>query len=154
VLVGDSAAMVVLGHDVDRARDRMTSAVLTRASHARARRPLVIADMPFGSFQAPTRRRSRTRPLRQGGRAPDAVKLEGAGPDARRASSAIVGAAIPVMGHVGLTPAVGDDARRLQGDRAAPAAKAERLYEDALALERPAASRSCSRRCPRRSRAG
>ena len=81
ILVGDSAAMVVLGHDstVPATTDEMI--ILTRAVNRGARRPLVIADLPFGSYQvSATSRRSRhaIRFLKEA--AADAVKLEGAGP--------------------------------------------------------------------------
>ena len=69
VLVGDSAAMTVLGHDstVPASMDEML--VLTRAVTRGARRPLVIADMPFGSFQVSDADAVAQRdPLRQGGR--------------------------------------------------------------------------------------
>ena len=70
VLVGDSAAMTVLGHDstVPASMDEML--VLTRAVTRGARRPLVIADMPFGSFQVSTPTRSATRSASSRRRAP------------------------------------------------------------------------------------
>ena len=133
VLVGDSAAMTVLGHEstVPATVDELV--VLTRAATRGARRPLVIADLPFGSFQVSDEAalENAIRFVKEGGA--DAVKLEGAGPTLSRVR-AIVGAGIPVMGHVGLTP---QSATMLGGFRAQgrTAAKAHRLYADALALE-------------------
>jgi 3-methyl-2-oxobutanoate hydroxymethyltransferase len=133
VLVGDSAAMTVLGHDstVPATMDEML--VLTRAVTRGARRPLVIADMPFGSFQVSDTGalENAIRFVKESGA--DAVKLEGAGPTLTRVS-AIVGAGIPVMGHVGLTP---QSATMLGGFKAQgrSAEKAARLLSDALALE-------------------
>jgi 3-methyl-2-oxobutanoate hydroxymethyltransferase len=133
VLVGDSAAMVVLGHDstVPASVDEML--VLTRAVTRGAHRPLVIADMPFGSFQVSDEDalRNAIRFVKEAGA--DAVKLEGAGPTLSRVQ-ALVGAGVPVMGHVGLTP---QSATMLGGFKAQgrTAAKARRLFDDALALE-------------------
>jgi 3-methyl-2-oxobutanoate hydroxymethyltransferase len=133
ILVGDSAAMVVLGHDstVPATVDEMI--MLTRAVNRGARRPLVIADLPFGSYQV-----SDTQAVETGIRflkeaAADAVKLEGAGPMLSRVR-AITSSGIPVMGHVGLTP---QTATMLGGFKAQgrSAAKAVQIYEDALALE-------------------
>ena len=82
VLVGDSAAMTVLGHDSTRpGRTAWTRwIVLTRAVTRGARRPLVIADMPFGSFQVSDTAalENAIRFVKESGA--DAVKLEGAGP--------------------------------------------------------------------------
>jgi 3-methyl-2-oxobutanoate hydroxymethyltransferase len=133
VLVGDSAAMVVLGHDstVPASVDEML--VLTRAVTRGAHRPLVIADMPFGSFQVSDEDalRNAIRFVKEAGA--DAVKLEGAGPTLSRVQ-ALVGAGVPVMGHIGLTP---QSATMLGGFKAQgrTAAKARRLFDDALALE-------------------
>jgi 3-methyl-2-oxobutanoate hydroxymethyltransferase len=133
VLVGDSAGMVVLGNEstVPVTMDELL--MLTRAVTRGAKRPLVIADMPFGSFQVSddTAVENAVRFVKEAGA--DAVKLEGAGPTLSRVH-AIVGAGVPVMGHVGLTP---QSATMLGGFKAQgrTAEKAERLYEDALALE-------------------
>jgi 3-methyl-2-oxobutanoate hydroxymethyltransferase len=133
VLVGDSAAMVVLGHDstVPATMDEML--VLTRAVTRGARRPLVIADMPFGSFQVSDEdaMRNAIRFVKEAGA--DAVKLEGAGLMLSRVR-ALVGAGIPVMGHIGLTP---QSATMLGGFKAQgrTAEKARQLVEDALELE-------------------
>ena len=133
ILVGDSAAMTVLGHDstVPATMDEMI--VLTRAVTRGARRPLVVADMPFGSFQVSDEEamHNAIRFVKEAGA--DAVKLEGAGPMLSRVQ-ALVGGGIPVMGHLGLTP---QSATMLGGFKAQgrTAEKAVRLYEDALALE-------------------
>ena len=133
VLVGDSAGRVVLGNEstVPVTMDELL--MLTRAVVRGAKRPLVIADMPFGSFQASDESavENAVRFVKEAGA--DAVKLEGAGPTLSRVQS-IVGAGVPVMGHVGLTP---QSATMLGGFKAQgrTAEKAERLYEDALALE-------------------
>jgi 3-methyl-2-oxobutanoate hydroxymethyltransferase len=133
VLVGDSAAMTVLGNDstVPATMDEMI--MLTRAASRGAERPLVVADMPFGSFQVSDEDavRNGVRFVKEAGA--DAVKVEGAGPTLSRAI-ALVGAGIPVMGHVGLTP---QSATMLGGFRAQgrTAEKARRLLQDARALE-------------------
>ena len=133
ILVGDSAAMVVLGHDstVPATMDEML--VLTRAVTRGARRPLVVADMPFGSFQVSDEDalRNAIRFVKEAGA--DAVKLEGAGSMLPRVH-ALVGAGIPVMGHIGLTP---QSATMLGGFKAQgrTAEKARKLVEDARSLE-------------------
>jgi len=133
ILVGDSAAMVVLGHDstVPATMDELV--VLTRAVTRGARRPLVIADMPFGSFQVSDEQavENGVRFLKEAGA--EAVKVEGAGPTLSRVQ-ALVGAGVPVMAHIGLTP---QSATMLGGFKAQgrTAEKARRLLDDALALE-------------------
>ena len=133
ILVGDSAAMVVLGHDstVPATMDELV--MLTSAVNRGARRPLVVADMPFGSFQVSNEQalENAIRFVKES--SADAVKLEGAGPMLPRVQ-AIVGAGVPVMGHIGLTP---QTATKLGGFKAQgrTAAKAVQLYEDALALQ-------------------
>lgn len=133
VLVGDSAAMTVLGHEstVPATMDEMV--VLTRAVVRGAARPLVIADMPFGSFQVSDEAalENAIRFVKEAGA--DAVKLEGAGASLSRVA-AIVAAGIPVMGHVGLTP---QSATALGGFKAQgrTAEQALRLLADARALE-------------------
>jgi 3-methyl-2-oxobutanoate hydroxymethyltransferase len=133
ILVGDSAAMVMLGYDstVPATVDEMI--ILTRAVNRGARRPLVIADLPFGSYQVSDEQALETavRFLKEA--AADAVKLEGAGPMLSRVR-AVTAAGIPVMGHIGLTP---QTATMLGGFKAQgrTAAKASQLYHDALALQ-------------------
>jgi 3-methyl-2-oxobutanoate hydroxymethyltransferase len=133
VLVGDSAAMTVLGNEstVPATMDEML--MLTRGAARGAERPLVVADMPFGSFQVSDEDavRNGIRFVKEAGA--DAVKLEGAGPTLSRVL-ALVGAGIPVMGHVGLTP---QSATILGGFRAQgrTAEKARALLQDARALE-------------------
>jgi 3-methyl-2-oxobutanoate hydroxymethyltransferase len=133
VLVGDSAAMTVLGHGstVPATMDEML--MLTRAVTRGAQRPLVVGDMPFGTFQVSDEDalRNAIRFVKEAGA--DAVKLEGAGPMLSRVT-AIVGAGIPVMGHIGLTP---QSATMLGGFKAQgrSAEKARKLLADARGLE-------------------
>jgi 3-methyl-2-oxobutanoate hydroxymethyltransferase len=133
ILIGDSAAMTVLGYDstVPVTVDEML--MLTRAVTRGARRPFIVADMPFGSFQV-----SNTAALENAVRfvkeaKADAVKLEGAGPTLARVA-ALVDAGIPVMGHIGLTP---QSVTMLGGYKAQgrTAAEANRLRAAAIALE-------------------
>ena len=133
VLVGDSAAMVVLGHDstVPVTMDEML--FMTRAVATAVHRPLVVGDMPFGSYQVSDQEavRNAIRFVKEG-RA-DTVKLEGAGRMLPRVR-AIVESGIPVMGHLGLTP---QSATALGGYRAQgrTAVRARRMLADALALQ-------------------
>ena len=133
VLVGDSAAMVVLGHDstVPVTMDEML--FMTRSVSRAVRRSLVVGDMPFGSYQVSDTDavRNAIRFVKEGGA--DTVKLEGAGRMLPRVR-AIVESGIPVMGHIGLTP---QSVTALGGYKAQgrTAAKAKRMLADALALE-------------------
>jgi len=133
VLVGDSAAMTVLGHDSTVPATMEEMLILTRAVTRGASRPLIIADMPFGSFQVSDEDavRNAIRFVKEAGA--DAVKVEGAGATLSRVR-AIVDAGIPVQGHLGLTP---QSATMLGGFKAQgrSAAKALALYDDAAALE-------------------
>ena len=134
VLVGDTAAMVVLGHEgttVPVTMDEML--FLTRTVTRAARRPIVIGDMPFGSYQVSDEAavENAIRFVKEAGA--DAVKLEGAGASLSRVR-AIVAAGIPVMGHVGLTP---QSATMLGGFKTQGKTReaAQRLVADALELE-------------------
>jgi 3-methyl-2-oxobutanoate hydroxymethyltransferase len=133
VLVGDSLAMVVLGqpNTLSVTMDEMLHHC--RAVSRGAQRPLLVGDMPFGSYQADRADavRNATRFLAEAGM--DAVKLEGG----RRMADtvrAIVDAGIPVQGHVGLLPQSEKvmGGMRVQGRTAAGALA---ILEDALALE-------------------
>jgi 3-methyl-2-oxobutanoate hydroxymethyltransferase len=134
VLVGDSAANVVLGHSstVPATMDEMT--MLTAAVSRAVTHALVIGDLPFMSYQVSDAEAvaNAGRLIKQGGA--DVVKLEGAGPSLERVQ-ALVASGISVMGHLGLTPqtATSMGGHKAQG-RLADAAK--RLFLDAIALER------------------
>ena len=114
ILVGDSAAMVMLGHEstVPVTLDELI--FLTRAVTRAARRPLVIGDLPFGSYEVSDEQAvaSAIRLVKEGGA--DLVKLEGAGRMVSRVR-AIAESNIGVMGHIGLTP---QSATKLGGFRA------------------------------------
>jgi 3-methyl-2-oxobutanoate hydroxymethyltransferase len=133
VLVGDSGAMTVLGYPstVPVSTDEML--VLAAAVRRGLRSPLLVGDLPFGSYEGSNEQAIATaqRFVKEAGC--DAVKLERGGTSAERAR-AIVEAGIPVMGHVGLTP---QTATALGGYRAQgrTAAKAIQVAHDAVALE-------------------
>ncbi len=133
ILVGDSLAMVVLGHEntVAVTMDEMLhhcKAVARGAKH-----PLLVGDMPFMSYQVDVKEaiRNAGRFLKEGGM--DVIKLEG-GRDMAPTVKAIVDAGIPVMGHIGLTPQTVSKlgGYRVQGK---DVATAKALIDDALALE-------------------
>jgi 3-methyl-2-oxobutanoate hydroxymethyltransferase len=101
VLVGDSLAMVVLGHP-----DTLSVTLDEMLHHVKAvrrgvERALLVADMPYGSFHLGPRQAvaSALRFVKEGGA--QAVKIEGARPDV---VEALVAAEVPVMAHLGLTP--------------------------------------------------
>jgi 3-methyl-2-oxobutanoate hydroxymethyltransferase len=133
VLVGDSAAMTVLGYPstVPVTVDEML--MLCAAARRGLSTPLLVGDLPFGSYESSDEQAVLTaqRFVKEAGC--DAVKLERAGTSADRAR-AIVAAGIPVMGHVGLTPqtATALGGYRSQGRTAECALEVAR---DALALE-------------------
>src|SRR3954462_7814437 len=133
VLVGDSAANNVLGYSdtVPVTVDELL--MLTRAVRRGLKTPLLVGDLPFGSYEASDTQAIETahRFVKDAGC--DAVKLEGGGASADRAR-AIVRAGVPVMGHVGLTP---QTATMLGGYRAQgrTSARARRVLDDALALQ-------------------
>ena len=104
LLVGDTAAMVVLGHESTTVPVTVEEMLfLTRTVARAATRPIIVGDLPFGSYEVSDEEAVSTaiRFVKEGGA--DVVKLEGAGTSVSRAR-AIVAAGIPVMGHIGLTP--------------------------------------------------
>jgi 3-methyl-2-oxobutanoate hydroxymethyltransferase len=133
VLVGDSAANNVLGYSDTTPVTVEEMLMLTSAVRRGLKTPLLVADLPFGSYEASDAQAIATahRFIKEAGA--DAVKLEGGGASAERAR-AIVGAGVPVMGHVGLTP---QTATMLGGYRAQgrTAARARQVLEDAIALQ-------------------
>jgi 3-methyl-2-oxobutanoate hydroxymethyltransferase len=142
VLVGDTAAMTVLGYDstVPVSMDEMV--MLASAVRRGARTPLMIGDLPFGSYQASNELAvgSAVRYMKEAGC--EAVKMEMAGvsggvADKRESvarARAVVAAGIPVMGHVGLTP---QSASALGGYRTQGRTmqQAVQVADDALALQ-------------------
>jgi 3-methyl-2-oxobutanoate hydroxymethyltransferase len=103
VLVGDSAAMTVLGYDTTRAISVDELLVLTRAVRRAVRTIPLVGDLPFGSYEESDEGAVATARRFVDEAGCDAVKLEGAGTMLSRVR-AIVAAGIPVIGHVGLLP--------------------------------------------------
>lgn len=133
VLVGDSAAMVVLGYPGTEPVSMDEMIVLGKAVRRGLKTPLMVGDMPMGSYEASNELavRNAQRLVKETGC--QTVKLEAGGISVERAR-AIVNAGIPVMGHVGLTPqtATALGGYKAQGKTAQGAIK---LLEDALALQ-------------------
>jgi 3-methyl-2-oxobutanoate hydroxymethyltransferase len=134
ILVGDSLGMVVLGYPTTLPVTMEDMVHHCKAVARGVSRALLVADLPFMSYQV-----SREDALRNAGRlvkegAAEAVKLEG-GAEVLGAVEAVVGAGIPVMGHLGLTP---QSYHQMGGYRvqARTAEEADRLLKDAAALER------------------
>ena len=133
ILVGDSLAMVVLGHDstLPVTIDEMLHH--TRAVRRGTKHALVVADMPFGSYHSDTAEslRNAVRFVKEAGA--EAVKVEG-GERRLELIARLTEAEIPVMGHIGLTPlsvnALGG--YRVQGKTVD---SAEQLLRDARAVE-------------------
>jgi len=133
ILVGDSSGMVVHGRESTVPVTLDEIVFMTQWVTRGAKRPIVVADMPFGSYEASNEQAvgNAIRLVKEGGA--DAVKLERGGTSVARAK-AIVDAGVAVMGHVGLTP---QTATVLGGFKAQgrTADRAQKLVEDARALQ-------------------
>jgi 3-methyl-2-oxobutanoate hydroxymethyltransferase len=133
-LVGDSAATTVLGYSSTTPVSLDDMLVLARAVRRGLSSPLMIGDLPFGSYELSDEQAvsSAVRMVKEAGC--DAVKLEGGNAASAARVRAIVQAGIPVMGHVGLTPqsstALGG--WKAQGRTAGAAAK---IASEAVALQ-------------------
>jgi len=141
LLVGDSLGMVVQGNDTTLPVSLDEMVYHTRLVTRGRKRALVVADLPFGSYQTGPKSavESAVRLVKEG--AAEAVKLEG-GLNMVPAIAAIAAIDIPVMGHIGLTP---QSVHRMGGHKVqgrkrgkAPGAR-ERLIDDAKAVERAGA---------------
>jgi 3-methyl-2-oxobutanoate hydroxymethyltransferase len=134
VLVGDSAATTVLGYSATTPVELDDMLVLARAVRRGLRTPLLIGDLPFGSYEVSDEQAITTalRMVKEAGC--EVVKLEGGGEASVRRVRAIVGAGMPVMGHVGLTPQTSTalGGWKAQGRTAGAAA---RIATEALALQ-------------------
>jgi 3-methyl-2-oxobutanoate hydroxymethyltransferase len=134
VLVGDSAATTILGYNSTTPVDLDDMLVLARAVRRGMTTPLMIGDLPFGSYEISDEQAvaSAVRMVKEAGCG--AVKLEGGGPASASRARAIIGAGIPVMGHVGLTP---QSSTALGGWKAQgrTAEAAARIASEALALQ-------------------
>src|SRR5689334_7540576 len=133
LLVGDSLGMVVQGNDTSLAVTLDEVIYHTRLVARGTRRSLLVADMPFMSFQVSPQQalENAGRLVKEGGA--HAVKLEG-GVRSAEAVAAITRADIPVMGHVGMTP---QSVRRFGGFRVQR--DEPRILEDALATQQAGA---------------
>lgn len=133
VLVGDSAAMTVLGYESTVPVGIEEMLMLASAVRRGLRTPLLVGDMPFGSYERSNEQaiENAQRFVKEAGC--DAVKLERGGSSVDRAR-AIIRSGIPVMGHVGLTP---QTATALGGFKAQgkTANRAIEIAEEAAALE-------------------
>ena len=133
VLVGDSLAMVMQGHENTLAVTMDEMLLYTRGVRRAVRRALLVADMPFGSYQTDEREgiANAVRFVKEAGA--EAVKLEG-GSERKDLVRRMVDAEIPVMGHIGLTP---QSVHRMGGYKVQGKTMEaiDALRTDALALE-------------------
>jgi 3-methyl-2-oxobutanoate hydroxymethyltransferase len=133
IMVGDSLAQVALGFDQTIYVDMEVMLHHTRAVARAKPRALLLADLPFMSYQLSAEQavRNAGRLVQEGGA--EGVKLEG-GVAVRKQIEAIVNAGIPVMGHVGQTP---QSVHRFgcYDVRGIDEVEAERILEDARAIE-------------------
>ena len=134
VLVGDSASMVVYGYDNTLPVTMEELLLINRAVKRGIKKALIIADMPFLSYQTSDEEaiKNAGNLIKVGGA--DAVKLEGGCEYVARISK-IIEAGIPVMGHIGLKPQsiLTDSEYKIHGKKISEAFK---IYKDALALEK------------------
>ena len=134
VLVGDSAATTVLGHSATTPVELTDMLVLARAVRRGLSTPLLIGDLPFGSYEVSDEQAITTalRMVKEAGC--EVVKLEGGGDASVSRAAAIIGAGVPVMGHVGLTPQTSTalGGWKAQGRTAQAAA---RIASEAMALQ-------------------
>lgn len=139
VLVGDSAAQVVLGYDSTARISVEEMLMLSAAVRRGVTSAFLVCDLPFGSTEVSDAQAVETavRFVREAGA--DAVKLEGGGPDRLSRIRAIVGAGVPVVAHIGLTP---QTATALGGLRAQgrTESSARRLVTEAFAVQEAGAS--------------
>ncbi len=137
ILVGDSASMVVLGHDSTLPITVTEMVPMVQAVVRGTSRALVIADLPFGSYQESSEQALRTASMFMKSGGAHAVKLEG-GAAVLPQVEALVGAGIPVIGHLGLTP---QSVNAFGGYRVQGRGEAgEVLLRDAKALQAAGAS--------------
>jgi 3-methyl-2-oxobutanoate hydroxymethyltransferase len=133
VLVGDSASMVVYGYNntIPIAMEELI--LITKSVNRGIKKALIVADMPFMSYQPSTEEaiKNAGQLIKFGGA--DAIKLEGGNEYVNRISK-IIESGIPVMGHVGLKPQsiLIDSGYKIHGKKTIDAMK---IYKDALALE-------------------
>jgi 3-methyl-2-oxobutanoate hydroxymethyltransferase len=134
ILVGDTLGMVVQGHDTT-LKVTVNDLVYHLSMVRRAiKHPLLVGDMPFMSFQESDEKTMANvgRMVKDGGA--EAIKLEGAQPETLARIRKIIGAGVPVMGHLGYTPqSVHYFGRRIVRGKTVPQAKV--LLESALALQ-------------------
>tara|TARA_Y100001970_G_C14228577_1_gene857218 strand:- start:1549 stop:2355 length:807 start_codon:yes stop_codon:yes gene_type:complete len=133
LLVGDSAAMVVYGMDTTIPISMEELIFLVRAVRRGSKKALVVADMPFMSYQASVEDavRNAGRFIKEGGA--EAIKLEG-GHQYKQQIRSIIDAGIPVIGHVGLLPQSYNlnSGYRIQGKTEL---EAEKIFNDALSVQ-------------------
>ena len=134
VLVGDTLAEVVLGYETTLPVTFETMLHHTAAARRGIRRALLVADLPYGTYQASEKDAVRfaVRFVKEGGA--QAVKLEG-GQNRAKLIRRMMDAEIPMMGHIGLTP---QSVHRMGGYKVQGRREAdiERLLQDAVALDK------------------